>query len=441
MEGVVREALDHCGDPHKKREARMHAMEVIQNSGRLYSASWSNKVHVMLKKYEYIKVNKVPRVVGNMGDYATLETFRSAHYLKKAMFLTPITYKGCRIEFVSKPKPKILDAAMARLSNPTGRHFFVFFSDDSCHSSRMDDGSVFINDLDISSCDASHKSGLFKASHYMMPANMNDAEMRAMAQCWLPFRLTNPEDAREYVEMAPLRARLYSGHGWTTWFNNVANLLIAMAIIDADAHSPTEIVEAAIKGPGYRITCVDRDSTDIRCTTFLKNSPVFNESGAHCVFAFGVWLRTMGGITNDLPGRGSIRSRAVAMTKAVFNGMYSKVHSPFFDALREFYELQAASEDTDSRTLLAIDAYVTRAMRYKRINADHQTFTDAQLFRRYDLSHDEMEELRVCMVNTGFGQMFSCPAADKILKIDYGLSTRATTVLTRSKCVTFAERR
>jgi len=395
---------------------------MLERTGRIHDESYTNKVIYQLKKDEWSKIFKLIRTIGNMQVAASLETFRSAKFLKSAMSKTPILYKGCLIEFCAKPSPDRLDRIMKNLAAPMHKAHFVFFSDDSSFAVRTG-SDVRVYNLDISSCDASHRAGLFKAAYALVPNNMADAAFRASLQTWLPIEVRNPQFKQEKFTLEPTRAILYSGHGWTTFYNNVANMLIAFSIIDAGAVTKKEIVRAAFNGPGYRITCDDSagsatfDHLDVRTVQFLKNSPCFTSRGLRSVFNFGVWLRIMGTTTGDFPGTGPIEARCKEYTKAVFNGMFGRVSTPLLDGMRALYESESPKA-TSAATLKKVE----RMLEYKSVNRERIVLTDEQLFARYQLKGPELSEMVHLLTTYGYGWSLSCVAMSKILAFDYGLS-------------------
>lgn len=417
--GVVQEAMDHAGDPHEKRELRLAALETLISEGRIYDASWSSVVTYKLKKYEWAKNGKYPRMIGDMGVTASLETFRVAKILKKAMAAEPFVYKDCEIIFCSKPKPEFMSQLFTKLSSPTLGSVFYFFSDDSCYSIRMPDGTVRMFNIDISSCDASHGPGLFHAAHYIIPLRAQDGAHRMRAQCMLPIEVSNPLNRRERIRLQPRLPRLYSGHGGTTYYNNVANMMIAIAIRNAGANCPDSI-KAAATNAGYKVTVEESHLPyeDLHQLQFLKNSPVKLADGTlYSLLNLGVYFRGMGFKTGIYPGKGPLTPRIHAFNKAVFNGMYHGVSSTLHDIIRA--RLEADSPAPTSKKLLAL---VAKLNKHKvRDTTSLVTIPDSELYARYDVTDNDIAELHSLMKTCTAGDSVSCRAISAILTADYDL--------------------
>lgn len=416
--GVVQEALEHASDPHEKRLLRMATLEYLKESGIIHKRMWSTKVQYKSKKREWAKMWKRLRAIGDMSVAASLETFRSAKFLKNAMAKESFVYKGIEIQFCAKPSREGLREHMARLANPPRKGYFVYFSDDSCYSRRCSDGKVRMWNVDISSCDASHKPALFSAAEKLVPENMANAALRARHQCYLPIEVINPQNRTERILLQPTRPRLYSGHGWTTYYNNVANLLIALSLADAGAEDEQQIRKAAFDGPGYRVTCETADPLDPRQIQFLKCSPVNTASGPEPVMNFAVFLRTIGVKSEDYIGpAGQLEANVKAHNRAFLEGLYMNVDCPFLRKLKAFYR-ELSPKKADER----LTAWFKKKNKYKYQGPEEVIVcSDADFFARYDLEGAELEEMMQLLLTATPGHTMQCTAMDKILKLDYGL--------------------
>jgi hypothetical protein len=174
-------------------------------------------------------------------------------------------YKGITIEFCPEPNPELLRAVFAKLENPPDKGYFVYFSDDSCFSIRVPGQGVKRFNVDISQCDASH-GAVFDALRAVTPEFMQENLDKLLEQCRAPITITPPRingrrqrDANGDVikiVLQPLRTILYTGTTITTPTNNMANILIALALADQiELNGFTDnTIDVAARSCGYIVT-------------------------------------------------------------------------------------------------------------------------------------------------------------------------------------------
>jgi hypothetical protein len=408
-------ALLHHDDPHPKRLLRQIAFMEILDAGIGYQdyscrSPKTNKrkpYAAKIKKYETSKVGKYVRFIVDLRVPASLSGFWLTKLLKDGMAKNPIHHNGGNLVFIPKPTTSILTRVFLDLINPEGSFHFVYHSDDSCFAIRVD-GVVHIFNLDISGCDASHSNALFAALLSITPDAGKGSMRRLIRQARNNLKYTSPHNALYHVLIKFLDHRLYSGATITTLINNLACLLIGLALsqhVFVSDDIPGQIAMCAER-VGYVVTC---DSCDqIEDITFLGNFPCIDLYGEiSAVYSLGSFCRSMGRTKGDLPGRGPIESRAKAHFQQYLNGTYPRTHAPFIDKMRNQLE----------NTLPPL------YQPFKTENDGvHRYFSDDAILKRYRLT--QREKANVIELSTAGFEDFVCgPGISKLLMKDYGLGS------------------
>jgi len=414
----VSEAEEHHADPHAKKLLREQAWQELIETGEVTGDLWLRYVTYKMKKDEWAKPGKEPRMIGDLKVPASLLGFRVTKLLKKAMNQKPFEYRGGTIYFCATPSHKELKYVFESLLNPPGRFFFVYFSDDACLSMRMPDGSIMRGDVDISSCDGSHGPSVFEALTRLADGPARDALRCLVKQCEAPIRIYDLEDTgNRYVQLRPHGPRLYSGSTITTAINNLANIMIAVSIAEADITCRKDVLDAANKA-GYIVTY---DAAEIfEKVTFLKHSPVRDVNGEwQPVLNIGVLLRMSGVCKFDLPGRGDFTARAEAFQRALLHGAYPRSSFTLIE------NMKSAVSGEDTRCDAAANKAVAQLLAYKVDHTDDTQethyFRSEDLYRRYELLPHEWIELEEIFGRAPTGTFYSSPVAETVLKTDYGL--------------------
>lgn len=427
----VGEAEEHHSDPHAKKLLREQAWNELIETGEVSGDTWLRYVTYKMKKDEWAKPGKEPRMIGDLKVPASLLGFRVTKYLKMAMNQKPFEYCGGTIYFCATPSHEELKYVFESLLNPPGRFFFVYFSDDSCLSMRMPDGSVMRGDVDISSCDGSHGPSVFEALVRLADGSAREALRCLVKQCEAPIRIYDLEDSgKRYVQLRPHGPRLYSGSTLTTAINNLANIMIAVSIAEADIRSPSDVLDAANKA-GYIVTY--KTTAIFEEVTFLKHSPVRDVHGEwQPVLNIGVLLRMSGVCKFDLPGRGDITARAKAFQRALLQGAYPRTSFTLVDNMKR------AVSGSDPRCDAAAAKTVAKMLAYKvdhtRHSLETHSFRSEDLYRRYKLLPHEWMELEAVFGQATTGTYYASPAATKILDLDYGLECKYLGEIGRASC-------
>lgn len=413
---------EHYNDPHPKRLLRSMAFfELFSQGSQALSPNWIGAnlvrwlraVFAKPKPMEFAKPGKSLRIICDLGTQASLPTLGIAERIKLGMDDRPIDWEGGVLEFVKDPNPERLESVFAKLRNPPGRFYFVYFSDDSCLALRTPNGTKWYN-IDISSCDASHTDSLFEFLRLCVPAAGQSSIAVAIEQCRAPLCIKSVEIPKRRVIVQPIGARLYTGSGITTAINNLASVLIAIAITRSPQIS-TGLNQRA-QEVGYQITGGEplERFEDLQ---FLKHSPVWDGGRWVPIINVGVFLRASGAVKGDFPGCGDLEGRVRAYQAALTHGIFGHIENPFCDAVKA---APRAPVDAALVELIRKDKPIACPVTQVRY-----VVSDEDLFRRYDVTAADLADLRLA-ANTQYGEESNYPIIDRILFKDYGLHTRDT---------------
>jgi len=412
--GAEEEAERHHDDPHAKRLLRIQAWRElkIENRSTCPSDLWVRTVLWKMKKNEWAKPRKKPRMIGDLGVSASLRGFRLTELLKQAQSSCSIEYLGGEIFFCKTPDPFVLETVFRKLIDPPGRFYFVYFSDDSCLSIRCGARVDWYN-LDISSCDSSHGPSVFETLINLMSTDqcVHDME-RLVAQCQAPLRVVSCADRRNFVKLKPSRPMLYSGSTITTAINNLANISIGLAIAES-SYSGSDDIEAAAQSAGYVVT----GCKPLECPEdfqFLKHSPVLDDHGFYRpLLNFGVLVRASGACKGDLPGTKNmgLKERAFRFQRGLLRSAYPRA---------KFAVLQRMQETVGNGPYFDNDYFVHKVV----VQDDYPEFVvDEESFRRrYRL--DEVQYLDLFQfASCSYERFMNNEGLTKVLTLDYGLKT------------------
>lgn len=412
----------HHADPHVKKSLRLQSWKEMHEDGGFCKRLWLRNVTYKMKKAEYAKNNKRPRMIGDLGVAASLQGFMLTKYLKSAQAGYPLYINGGLIMFVPNATVEELTKAFDLLINlPALRFCFCYFSDDSCYSVRIRDEIKMYN-VDISSCDSSHTKSLFDLFISMFPEFFAVDAQVLVDQCKLPIIIFSSVDRSRQVKMTPRQPRLYSGSTMTTCINNLASQAIGIAFSEMPVNCDNiENMRAAALRVGYKITidpCVNYSHLQ-----FLKNSPVYDTSGTlRPVLNFGVFLRASGTCFGDLPGRGPIEQRARHFQTLLLQGMYPNCNVPLISGMRDCV---VPSTKLSRAHATAFKQSLKRVLPYAESESSevHFDVTDTEFLKRYDLG--DLEDILIADLTsmTVMEELSSEPCA-MILNKDYGLGVR-----------------
>lgn len=418
--GFLVEAEDHYDDPHAKRSLREQAWKELFETGDMSAPLWCEYVTYKLKKDEWAKPGKEPRMIGDLKVPASLQGFMVTKYLKQAME-EDIHHKDGVLHFCAKPNHDDLQSVFEELRQPTKRVYMAYFSDDSCVAIRTGDEILRYN-MDIQSCDASHTAMLFHAFVNLARGPAAENLRVLVNQLRVPMRVYDlSRPARGPGKRYALFKRkgneptLYSGSTITTTINNLANILIGKSIIDCGARSPEDIIRAA-KAAGYIVTLTKcKILEDLQ---FLKHSPVRDVHGVYRpLMNLGVLLRTIGTAKGDVPGRAKVPflDRCRAFDRGLLQGLYPHSSFPFVD--RKKHVVAGVAKRLDKQ----VNKRIGRLLEYRVGTTSAATFYSTDVYRRYRLTAGEIGVMDDEIATAPFNSFHSCKAVSKILDLDYGL--------------------
>lgn len=404
---MLDEIREHVHDPHPKKKLREQCYKDLCDNRTIAERLFLKSVWYKIKRAEIAKPDKYPRMIGDLGVAASLQGFRLTEILKNAQASEELEFDGGIIRFVKTPQPHVLKDVFDKLMNPPGVFYYVYFSDDAVYS-RREGGKVKISNIDISSCDGSHGPEVFKALIDIVPIECQDDMKILVDQCSKPIRIVSTANPNNSILMKPTTPRLYSGATITTAINNIANIAIAVAIRGHPNKTPAQAAREA----GYIITEEECEiPEDIQ---FLKCSPVCNIRGEyHPVMNLGVLLRLSGQCKGDLPGRGSIRDRAIEFQSGLLRSYMPWARWNGLNQMRKNFGVTPRKE---------IQRAVDDLFEYK-LEGDYpaQDFTDEALLRRYRLDETGTYDVNL-FFGMRHGEHIATPELGKVLMKDYKLS-------------------
>lgn len=433
---VVEEAKQHHADPHIKRALRIAAYHDLLNFGPTRKRSahsarlWLKRIILKMKCGEFVKGvprgtdPKVARMIVDYGVSASLQGFRVMDTLKHAQADNPIVIDDVLIQFVMSPKPELLEPAFKLHEDPTlagYRGVVTFFSDDAIFTVR--DGGTFKRyNLDISACDVSHTSELFRQFVELSTLRHSKDAIRIITeQCTLPYSLYLPatpvdrKPQRTKVTLTPRGPVMGSGSTLTTAMNVFAFYLIAASIAARRATTEATIQDAAFN-VGYKLSI--QTCEILEDLQFLKNSPVYDVDGVlRAVPNLGTVMRTLGSCKGDLPhmGTSDVLERARRYQAALLQGLQSHCSYPWLDSMRAAWGSVTTTLPKHLLTELSYKPYFSTDVKEKA------HFTDADVFRRYRLTErDALDMHRYTTLR--LGEYYTCSAVEKILLRDYELT-------------------
>lgn len=340
---------------------------------------------------------------------STRRSLRCADYvekLKECTSLRPFTVGGVEIRFVKSPDVTALQRIFSEMENSS---VLVYHSDDLAGSLRCSDGMLWFNG-DIAGCDSSQSKFVFENIRRQFPTRLQETVARLLEQCQLPIRLGHGPGSLLYK---PQDYFEYSGSTLTTILNNTASRCIAMRLVEA--WDPTSTIELnkhrlteAVGRCGWSVTM--EWCRQLEGIQFLKHSPhytIFGEVDA--VLNAGVILRAMGRCRYDLPGSGCLERRATSFMRNWVAGLQ---HAGDTDLLRTL-RAKFPGGDPDHQ-----ESWLTAHM---EASHERRPIHPTSLCGRYGISEASWQELVRCVREARIGDVIRCPAANRILHVDYGL--------------------
>jgi hypothetical protein len=408
---------------HQKFRLRKPAwQDDICRGGQYKHKTWivKNNGYVVIKTKgrELAKPDKYIRITYDLGTPASLAAGFAVERIKEILSQIVASVHGC--EFVKSPDLAALTATFENLINPRQDAYFCYFSDDSCISIVCIDG-VFRANIDISSCDASHRRAVFTILRQMCKGNtyLEALIERAIAQCENDLIIRSTVNPRHKVKFSVSEPILYTGSILTTLINNIANLMIYAAIrtqMDLRKFRVSEckamIVDAA-RSAGYIVT-IDV-AHNVQQLQFLKHSPCYAVSGNLVpVLNLGVIGRTMGSCWGDLPmfkPSQSFGERVDEYNRRQVSCFKRGARHSILQALVDRYN--PSQEVIESSVFIA-----------NRLEGDqsHEFVPDEQIALRYNCEPHELQE--IALHYSKGNRSFKTRASALIMQKDYGIGIR-----------------
>lgn len=418
--------IEYAKSVHPKRKLRERALLEVENLNLWNHESWLTRpIKGKLKRFEWAKPGKIPRLICDLGVVASLVMGFAAKRIKNHLESFHRDFAN-KVEFIPKPTHSVLNEVFRQLINPEGRSYFAAHSDDSCFAAHCSDG-IFRCNMDISSCDATHTGYIFESFMNGIPdelplktylrKGLNQLKGKfhiATVDGKLKLKLNvKPRYDDDGLEQNPFWLFLASGSTWTTAINTWANFLIheSLAMVNwgqVRKEDAAAMVVRQARHAGYKVTCEVADI--VQKLQFLKHSPTSN---GEAFLNLGVILRAHGICHGDLPGssRDTFETRANRFASGVAAGFKHAGRSAFTNVMAEKYNMS----ETNFTSVFTEEVY----RNYD--SPSDVTVTDEDIMLRYGISHAQLMHLCNLYRSAGVGDIIRCEASDKILLLDYGL--------------------
>lgn len=398
--------------PHPKKVLREMGWRDIQEFGLLLKR-WQTKMYVYkMKKDEFAKPGKYPRMIGDLGVLASLVGAFFTNKCKDHRAKHPYHYQDNYSDFVKSADPKRLEETFLKAWFNTDPYYIAVHSDDSLLSVRTPDG-VNVYNMDISSCDSSHGPEVYKILSEIYPDHFNVIDL-LIDQLRQPIVVHNvdKEYRKEHIVLQPIQPTLYSGSTLTTLINTTAVDIIFTSIVHRKAQTEKDIMDAA-KAVGYIVTL--EHATSPEKMQFLKHSPILKDGRMIPVKNFGVLTRAWGLTRGDLivkKGR-DYRTEALLYQGDMLNGVYANIDCPFLNHVRIKYPATGKYKKIIDKIWYQ-DSINTSSSEVFKI-------TDSEFFMRYGANANEIEQLYHDFIDHEWTRVYS-PLVNRAMGYDYGLN-------------------
>lgn len=404
------EVCENAAEVHPKRFLRLSALKTLTENGLVYGYEYTKKVVAKLKTFEWAKPGKAPRNIVDLSCPGSLLGGWLLSIMKHCMeepFISPTMWSA----YIPNPNIQRVDAAFRRIIDPI-HSTFIYFSDDACASFRCSDGVLMVN-LDISGCDGSHTTRIFDLFEFLLSDTVHSQTGKwLVSQCMLPLHFVEGACRMLFQPTTPV---LFSGSVLTTFINNLGISTIANSL--DNCYTPTmtknqmlKLIPLACASVGYLVTVQVCDvPEDLQ---FLKLSPCRLEKGGYTsCLNLGVILRTLGQCAGDLPGKSSVSllTRSYTFNQSIIAGFVHAGDNGLLRVLREKYPASSTR---------IFSSYLTG-----KLSGAVHTASDLSVCLRYRLTVSEWQELLSLLNASELGDILWCPAFDKIMRVDYGMTT------------------
>lgn len=399
--------------PHPKRRLREECLKIMLADDSVGEECWTVSNLLSQKPDEMLEDKSVDKVRGcrtiiNLGTPASLQTVPWSASVKEAKAFKEFKYKGCTAVFVASPAcSKVTDALLSVWDSKYPVRLIIF-SDDAVLAIIID-GERHVYNIDLRLNDLCKGDELFEC--FMRCNRCPQDVMKAIwAQIYAPLRIDS-YDRKSSILLVVLKAWLQSGIGVTSDVNTDTHFFAFVNVVDKlSTIRCIEDVRSAYEDLGHSITW--ERCHKIEHMQFLKKSLVWTAGGYRAMLNLGVIFRASGTCRGDLPWSGSIADRARDFQASLMNGLLHGVVNKTLDYLK----------GSGSVRELDVHKYVNA---YNDGDLDVEVVVeDEDMFRRYDLTSSEIDEITALIRTLDLGVTIHCVAAHKVLLLDYGLDGR-----------------
>ncbi len=414
--------------PHSKRKLR----QSCHKNNELYLGeldSLKKPINGKLKPGEIIASAGKARMIADLGVGNTQVTACQIGYIKTAMEV-PYHLGPHEVRYVGSPDHDVLTDVFKWLIHPnaSGGLRMCYFSDDCSFSATCSDGVLMANG-DISQCDGSHRSGLFRLVKQFLQYDPRgtktegyDSYERAFSLLSNKFVVRNAHDLSEKYVYEFNEPKLYSGSTLTTVMNNFATLAMFMSftrlVPDTTKVTKKECAAAYIRAAeavGYIVKC--SVCTFPEELQFLKHFPCRGSDGEfHAIMSLGTYMKGFGRVYGDLPstfGTSKIPlvDRFINFNREVVIGRRNWGNHE----VNRAFELGCSLTEHTEPSAIRVGQIDKSIGGFRSVE-----FSLAQLATRYRCSTDELAELVSCIRSAGVGSVVKLPIVKKIYDLDYG---------------------
>jgi len=293
-------------------EAHAKKKERLLNDAKRFRKGWLRKDYrkygdYKLKPDEILARKKQLRTIGEISGLSAFESGALAGPHKEA-FTHPFIYRSCVFVYIPGPRADSMDQAIDVLISVKTKYklAMIIFSDDSCISYKDGQGEILFINCDIKACDASMFWPVLNMVEKVMCSGDPAVSVyirSAMKQLKKPIRLINRcNPKKEYLEISynENHCGLLSGHGFTTYANNMAQVFGFISMVDSisrrriSVDRAPEVFERAWFRAGFQAKIKEGICRDFRDLQFLKHSWVFVDGAYKPWVNLSCWFKKFG---------------------------------------------------------------------------------------------------------------------------------------------------
>jgi len=396
----------HVSDPHPKKKLREQALRDVTGEMIYYNSIWKSKdgYRIKLKRNEWAKPGKYGRTIGDLGVAASLQGAFFISHCKDYLCSQYFEHLGRYVKYIKSVSHSNLMEVFGNINDDTSLKCMYCHSDDAIYRTRR--GLVY--NLDISSCDASHRDVIFNILIKYFPGC--DNAMTTLVKQLCQVMTIYSSDKKQKCKIRSKGPCLYSGSTLTTLVNTVTMMAIFHQLELYEVETPDEIKNAA-----YSIGYILGEPQLCDSTTdqqFLKHSPITKNNIP--LLNMGVVFRCLGVVKKDLPGGvRNMKKNALDFQGLLINGLLTYVDCPFVNRLKEKWPVP-------KKPSRGIIAFANEHLPYDYVSTIVRC-TDMELFSRYQATPAEIRLLIDRIEKSQDADVIVDPLVNRIIEADYGL--------------------